>query len=129
MSKFELCCEYLGISSELPKCQIDEKQFQAAYKLRVCMKAWNKEDGFEPDENAICLQSRVGFNPFFFLFEGELFPAEFAYSGSISGVIRANADPSGAFSTSNFGLRIVLSSEKRAVAFSRAYIDIFNELL
>ena len=48
MRTFESCCEYLGISTELPKCQIDEKKLQAAYKLRVCMAAWNKQDEIEP---------------------------------------------------------------------------------
>ena len=52
MKTFEQCCEYLGIDNALPTCHIDEKKFQAAYKLRVCMTAWNKQDGFVPDEIA-----------------------------------------------------------------------------
>ena len=129
MSTFELCCQYLGISTELPKCEVDQKQFQAAYKLRVCMKAWNKQDGFEPDERANCLQTQGGYAPYLYIDEGKVQPAHFASSGAVSGVIRINADPGGAFSTSNFGIRIVLSTEKQAVAFSRVFIETFNELI
>ena len=57
MKTFEQCCEYLGIPTDLPKCYVREKQIQAAYKLSVCMMAWNKQDGFEPDETANFNQS------------------------------------------------------------------------
>ena len=129
LNTFEECCNFLNIPTDLPKCHIREKQFQATYKLSVCMAAWNKEDEFEPDERANCLQTQGGYAPYLYIDEGKVQPAHFASSGAVSGVIRINADPGGAFSTSNFGIRIVLSTEKQAVAFSRVFIDIFNELI
>ena len=82
MKTVELCCEYLGISEELPKCQVDERQFKAAYKLRVCMMAWNKQDGFEPDEMANYYEGGVGYAPYFQYKDGKLLSSSLAYFGS-----------------------------------------------
>ena len=60
LETFEQCCEYLCIDNALPVCQIDERQIQAVYKLRVCMMAWNKQDGFEPDERTVFYQKEAG---------------------------------------------------------------------
>ena len=61
LDNFKTCCDYLGIDNTLPVCQIDEREIQAAYKLRVCMKAWNKQDKFEPDEKANLYKEKVAF--------------------------------------------------------------------
>lgn len=126
---FEECCEYLGISSELPKCEVDQKQFQAAYKLRVCMKAWNRQDGFEPDEKASWKENNVGYAPYFILRDGRLLSSGSAYNGSIAGLVDAIAYYAAAFSYANFGLRLYLGTRNRAIEFGETFIDIFNELI
>ena len=126
---FEECCNYLGISEKLPKCQIDEKKLQSAYKLRVCMKAWNKQDGFEPDEKATYLQENVGYAPYFFLKNGKLLSSGNAYYGSLAGLVFAHAYYAAAITIASFGLRLCLSTEQRAVEFSEKFIEVFNELI
>ena len=129
MKTFESCCEYLGISSELPKCEVDQKQFQAAYKLRVCMKAWNKQDGFKPDETASYYQKDVGYAPHFHHKDGKLLSSGSAYSGSSAGIVSAPANSAAAFTLALLGLRLCFITRKRAVEFGETFLETFNELI
>jgi len=133
MKTFESCCEYLGIPEELPKCQIDERQIQAAYKLRVCMRAWNKQDGFEPNETANYYEDRVGYTPQFYIAEGKLLlSSDSVNSGASVGIVYAKGFYSDEYiitPDANLGLRLPLSSRERAVEFGKTFIDIFNELI
>ena len=129
MNTFEQCCEYLGISSELPKCEVDQKQFQAAYKLRVCMRAWNKQDGFKPNETANYYQKNNGYTPHFYFKNDRLLSSGTAYYGSNAGIVTAYAYNAAAHTYAYFGLRLCLKSIDRAVDFGKTFIDIFNELI
>ena len=129
LSTFESCCEYLGISSELPKCEVDQKQFQAAYKLRVCMRAWNKQDSFEPDETASWKENNVGYTPYFLLRDGKLLSSGNAYNGSSAGIVYANATSAAAYTIANFGLRLCFGTRERAIEFGEVFIETFNELI
>ena len=129
MKTFEECCEYLGISEELPKCQIDEKKLQAAYKLRVCMMAWNKQDKFEPDETASYYQKDVGYTPHFHHKDGKLLSSGLAFSGSSAGIVLASAFSAASFTYAYFGLRLSFETQKRAVEFGEVFIETFNELI
>ena len=133
LSTFESCCEYLGISSELPKCEVDQKQFQAAYKLRVCMRAWNKQDGFEPDEIANYYEGGVGYTPQFYIADRKLLlSSDSVNSGASVGIIYAKGFYSDEYiitPDANLGLRLPLSSRERAVEFGKTFIEIFNELI
>ena len=129
MNTFEQCCEYLGISTDLPKCHIDEKKFQAVYKLRVCVNAWNKIDGFEPDETANYYQEGVGYTPYFHLRDGRLLSSGHASYGSYAGIVNAIAYYAAAITSAYIGLRLCLKSIDRAVDFGKTFIDIFNELI
>ena len=129
LNTFEECCEYLGISTELPKCEVDQKQFQAAYKLRVCMRAWNKQDGFEPDEKASFYQEKVGFTPYFLLRGGKLLSSGNAYYGSYAWIVHASAYTATAPTYANIGLRLCFKTQKRAVEFGEVFIETFNELI
>ena len=126
---FKTCCDYLGIDNTLPVCQIDERQIQAAYKLRVCMRAWNRQDGFNPDETASSKENNVGYTPYFILRDGKLLSSGAAYSGSNAGIVSANANSAAAYTYANVGLRLCFITRKRAVEFSETFIDIFNELI
>ena len=92
---FESCCKYLGIPTDLPKCYVRERQHQSAYKLSVCMAAWNKIDGFEPDEKASYHQEGVGYTPYFLLRDGNLLSSGGAYYGSVAGIVLAYASACG----------------------------------
>ena len=129
MKTFKECCNYLGISEELPKCQIDEKKLQAAYKLRVCMMAWNKIDGFEPDEKATWEESNVGYTPYFMLKGGGLLSAGYAHTGSPAGFVLAYASTAAAITSAPIGLRLCLKTQYRAIEFGEVFIEIFNELI
>ena len=128
MKTFEECCEYLGIPTDLPKCQVDQKQIQAAYKLRVCMKAWNKLDEFEPDETANYYQEKVGFTPYFKYKNGRLLSSGNALNGSSAGLVYANANLAAAY-TAALGFRLCFVTRERAVEFSEAFIETFNKLI
>jgi len=125
LDNFKTCCDYLGIDNTLPVCQIDERRIQAAYKLRVCMKAWNKQDGFEPDEKANSNDDNVGFVPWYSLDNESLLTNVCGLMGSTSGLFPVYKG----FQTVNYGLRISLSTEDRAFEFGEVFIDIFNELI
>ena len=129
LDNFKTCCDYLGIDNTLPVCQIDERQIQAAYKLRVCMRAWNRQDGFNPDETASSKENNVGYTPYFILRDGKLLSSGAAYSGSNAGIVSANANSAAAYTYANVGLRLCFITRKRAVEFSETFIDIFNELI
>ena len=129
MKTFESCCEYLGISEELPKCQIRERQHQAAYKLSVCMTAWNKQDKFELDEKASWKENNVGYTPYFKLRDGKLLSYGHASYGSNAGLVLANTTNAAVFTSTYFGLRLCFITRKRAVEFGKTFIDIFNELI
>lgn len=132
LDNFKSCCDYLGIDNTLPVCQIDERQIQAAYKLRVCMMAWNKQDGFEPDETANFYEDRVGYTPQFYIAEGKLLlSSDSVNSGASVGIVYAKGFYSDEYiitPDANLGLRLPLSSRERAVEFGKTFIDIFNEL-
>ena len=126
LDNFKSCCDYLGIDNILPICQIDERQFQAAYKLRVCMKAWNKMDEFKPDEMASYYQKDVGYTPHFHHKDGRLVSSGNAVNGSAAGIVHAFTD---AYTNASVGLRLCLKTRERAVEFGKTFIDIFNELI
>ena len=129
MRTFEECCEYLGIPTDLPKCYVKEKQIQAAYKLSVCMMAWNREDGFEPDEKATYLKENVGYTPHLYFKGGKLLSSSYASPGSSAGIVFAFAYYSAAYTIANLGLRLCLGTRKRAIEFGEAFIETFNELI
>lgn len=129
LKTFEECCEYLGISEELPKCQVDERQIQATYKLRVCMKAWNKRDGFEPDERTVYYQKEAGYTPHFYFKSCRLRVSGYATTGTHSGILSASVKLSSALPFASFGLRLSLKTRERAVAFGKVFIETFNELI
>ena len=129
MKTFEQCCEYLGIPTDLPKCYVKEKQIKAAYKLSVCMMAWNKLDGFEPDETALYGKRKEGYAPHFLFKDGKLLSSGFANNGSSAGIVYASATHAAANSIAHIGLRISFETQKRAVEFGETFIDIFNELI
>ena len=129
LDNFKSCCDYLCIDNVLPVCQIDEKQIQAAYKLRVCMRAWNKQDGFEPDEMADYMGNKVGRTPLFFIKDDKLLSSGYALNGSFAGIVNATATIAAANTYANLGLRICLKTKKRAVEFGEVFIETFNELI
>ena len=129
MKTFEECCKYLGIPIDLPKCYVREKQIQASYKLSVCMKAWNKQDGFNPDETASYYQEGVGYTPHFNYKDGRLLSSGSANYGSYAGIVHAYARHAATSTYEHFGLRLCLGTRNRAVEFSETFIDIFNELI
>ena len=129
LNTFEECCKFLIIPADLPKCHINEKQIQAAYKLRVCMAAWNKQDGFEPDKKANYYQEGVGYTPYFYFKDGRLLSSGTALNGSYAGLVTAYASSAAANTFAYFGLRLCLSTQKRAVEFSETFIEVFNELI
>ena len=126
---FEECCNYLGISEKLPKCQVDEKKLQAAYKLRVCMKAWNKQDSFELDETASYYQEGVGYTPYLDYKDGRLLSSGTANNGSHAGFVTASANYAASYTTAAFGLRLCLGTRNRAIEFGEVFIETFNELI
>ena len=126
MKTFEECCEYLGIPTDLPKCYVREKQHQAAYKLSVCMKAWNKMDEFKPDEMASYYQKDVGYTPHFHHKDGRLVSSGSAVNGSAAGIVHAFTD---AYTNASVGLRLCLRTRDRAIDFGKTFIEIFNELI
>lgn len=129
LNTFYQCCRYLDISIDLPECQIDQKQIQAAYKLRVCMKAWNKQDGFKPDETANYNQEEAGYTPYFYFKNGRLLSSGAAYYGSYAGIVAAIANSAAATAFAYFGLRLCFITRKRAIEFSEIFIEVFNELI
>ena len=129
LDNFKSCCDYLGIDNTLPVCQIDERRIQAAYKLRVCMKAWNKIDGFEPDEKASYYQEKVGYTPYFLLRDGKLLLSGLANIGSNAGLVYAYALYSAANTSAYFGLRLCFITRDRAIEFGETFIETFNELI
>lgn len=129
LNTFESCCEYLGIQTDLPKCHVREKQIQAAYKLSVSMRAWNKQDGFKPDETVDWKSDNVGFTPHFYLKKGKLLSSGYAFNGSNAGIVHATAYYSAANAYAYFGLRLCFKTQERAVEFSETFTDIFNELI
>ena len=131
MNTFEECCEYLGISTELPRCQIRERQLQAEYKLSVCMMAWNKADGFVPNEKAHFYQKEGGYVPHFNLENGSLHSSGNAATGSSTGIVFAYAYTNNeiSYTSAHFGLRLPLKTYERAVDFGKTFLDIFNELI
>ena len=129
MKTFEECCEYLGIPTDLPKCYVREKQIKAAYKLSVCMEAWNKFDGFKPDETASWGLKNEGYAPYFIIKDSKLLSSGSALYGSIAGLVYAYASSATAYTTANFGMRICLKTQKRAIEFGETFIKTFNELI
>ena len=126
---FEECCEYLGISTELPRCQIRERQLQAAYKLSVCMMAWNKQDEFNPDETAFNNQKNEGYAPFFYLEHNGFLSLGYATASSYVGLVSIYKNYTNIVSHACMGLRFSFITRERAYEFGKALIDIFNELI
>ena len=129
MNTFESCCKYLEIPTDLPKCYVKEKQIKAVYKLSVCMEAWNKLDGFEPDETASYYQEKVGYTPYFDYKDGRLLSSGAASYGSSAGIVHAHATYSAANTSAFFGLRLCFITRSRAVEFGEVFIETFNELI
>ena len=134
LDNFKSCCDYLGIDNTLPVCQIDERRIQSVYKLRVCMKAWNRQYGFEPDETANYYQEGVGYTPQFYIADGKLLlSSDSVNSGASVGIVYAKGFYSDEYidvpPDANLGLRLPLSSRERAVDFGETFIEIFNELI
>ena len=105
------------------------KQLNAATKLSVCMMAWNKVDGFEPDETANYYQEEAGYTPYFYFKNGRLLSSGIAYYGSLAGLVNANAIHAAAITYAHIGLRLCFITHKRAIEFSEKFIDTFNELV
>ena len=93
------------------------KQLNAATKLSVCMMAWNKQDGFEPDETANYNQEEAGYTPHFNVKDGRLLSSGNANFGSLAGIVAANANSAASYPNANIGLRLCLKTRKRAVEF------------
>lgn len=135
------CCEMLGLNPDelmLSPTLSDNtpdivrkkiKQLNAATKLSVCMAAWNKVDGFDPDEKAVYYQEGAGYTPRFNLKDGRLLSLGIAAYGSYAGFVSAYATTSAAYTLTYFGLRLCLKTRDRAIEFSETFIDIFNELI
>lgn len=105
------------------------KQLNAATKLSVCMMAWNKIDGFEPDERANYNQEGVGYTPYFYFEGGRLLSSGYASYGSYAGIVFAIAYDAAATTSASFGLHLCFITRKRAVEFGEKLIDTFNELV
>lgn len=129
LNTFYQCCRYLDISIDLPECQVDQKQIQAAYKLRVCMKAWNEQDEYKPDETAVWNDKNVSYTPFFYIKDGKFLLSGNAFSGSYTGIITAYAYYSDGITIAHFGLRLCFKTQERAIEFGETFIETFNELL
>ena len=93
------------------------------------MKAWNKQDKFEPDETANYYQEGVGYTPYFLLRDGNLLSSGYASYGSYAGIVYALAILAAAIPNAYIGLRLCLKTQERAVDFGKTFIDIFNELI
>ena len=93
------------------------------------MMAWNKIDGFEPDEKATWKESNVGYTPYFMLKGGGLLSSGYATSGSFAGIVYAYALSEAAFTYATLGLRLCLKTHDRAIEFGEVFIEIFNELI
>ena len=141
MKTFEESCEMLGLNPDelmLSPTLSDNtpdsvrnriRQLNAATKLSVCMAAWNKQDGFEPDEKADWKSDNVGFTPHFYLKKGKLLSSGYAFNGSTAGIIAAYANLSDTSTLAYFGLRLCFKTQERAVEFGEKLIDTFNELV
>ena len=105
------------------------RQLNTATKLSVCMAAWNRIDGFEPDEKASYYQEKVGYTPYFLLRDDRLLSSGYAYNGSLAGIVNAHANYSAASTNAYFGLRLCLKTQDRAIEFGEVFIEIFNELI
>ena len=105
------------------------KQLNAATKLSVCMAAWNRQDGFEPDEKANYHQEGVGYTPYFHFRDGRLLSSGHAYLGSSAGIVHAYASFVASSTYANFGLRLCFGTRNRAVEFGEVFIETFNELI
>lgn len=139
--KFLESCEILGLNPDelmLSPTLSDNtpdsvrkriKQLNAATKLSVCMMAWNKIDGFEPDEKAFYYQEKVGYTPHFRYKDGRLLSSGSAYSGTFAGLVYAYASHAAAITSAYLGLRLSLKTRERAVEFGEVFIETFNELI
>ena len=105
------------------------KQLNAATKLSVCMMAWNKQDGFEPNEKSVYYQEKTGYTPHFRHKNGSLLSSGYANYGSLAGIVPAYAHTAAEYTYAHFGLRLCLKTQERAVEFSEAFIETFNELI
>ena len=105
------------------------RQLNTATKLSVCMAAWNRIDGFEPDEKASYYQEKVGYTPYFLLRDDRLLSSGNAIYGSFAGIVIASATTAAANSIATIGLRLCLVSRKRAIEFGETFIETFNELI
>lgn len=105
------------------------KQLNAATKLSVCMMAWNKIDGFVPDETAKYRGNKVGYTPYLCFNDGRLSSSGYASFGANAGIVRAAFNYEHDNVIASFGLRLSLSSRERAKEFGEVFIEIFNELI
>ena len=105
------------------------RQLNVATKLSVCMIAWNKQDGFEPDEKTVYYQKEAGYIPYFNYKNGRLLSSGTAFHGSTAGIVYANANNAAANTVLNFGLRLCFITRDRAIEFGETFIETFNELI
>lgn len=135
------CCEMLGLNPDelmLSPTLSDNtpdsvrkriKQLNAATKLSVCMMAWNKQDGFEPDEKANWKDDNVGYTPRFDFKNGRLLSSDTATHGSYVGIVTTYSLTSAAKPYATIGLRLCFITPNRAVEFGEVFIETFNELV
>ena len=92
------------------------------------MAAWNKIDGFEPDETALYGKENEGYTPYFILEDGKLLSSGLAAYGSLAGFVHASAYAA-SYTNANFGLRLCFKTRNRAIEFGETFIETFNELI
>lgn len=116
LQTFEACCEFLGISTDLPDVsKISQKHggyIQASYMLAIINEAWNKVDQFTPDYS----NSNQRKWHAYFIYTG----SAFAFYCSSFG----NSDAG-----SGGGSRLCFKSEERAAQFGKQFIDLHNTVL
>lgn len=93
------------------------------------MAAWNKYDGFEPDETTAYFQFNVGYTPHFNYKDRVLTLSGVAILGLSSGIFSASVPNAASNTFAHFGLRLPLKTRERATEFGLTFIETFNELL
>ena len=105
------------------------RQLNAATKLSICMNAWNKQDGFKPNETANYYQKNTGYTPHFYFKNGKLLSSGYAYNVSYAGIVNASANLADVYTSAYIGLRLCLKTQDRAIEFGETFIETFNELI
>lgn len=115
LQTFEACCEFLGISTDLPDVsKISQKHggyIQASYMLAIINEAWNKVDQFTPDYSLNQIKWYA-----YFIYKDSAFA--FYGSGYSDSIARSGG-----------GSRLCFKSEERAAQFGKQFIDLHNTVL